>query len=152
VGRASGASVLSMRAVMLDGYFEARDWYQHSYALYRALDTIQSARGDVYKLNNQTEIYNDILKRRNAVVDFAKNAVEHAERHPDLPVVLRKRGKPKPWHNDFFDQIAELMFEVIFDASAVRAPVDTCWSVQHNAVWGDFFGLGQDNRAWRQVH
>lgn len=29
--------------VMLDGYFEARDWYQHSYAVHRALDIIQSA-------------------------------------------------------------------------------------------------------------
>lgn len=138
--------------VMLDGYFEAGRWYEHSYALVRTLKVIESAPRDVYKLNDQTAIYsNDIFKRLSAIVDFAKEAIEHAGKYPELPFVLRRRGDHKPWHNDFFDNMAELMFEVIFDASAVRAPVDTCWSVQHNAVWGDFFSLGGDGRAWKTV-
>jgi hypothetical protein len=136
---------------MLDGYFEAGRWYEHSYALVRTLKVIESAPREVHKLNNQTAIYNnDIFKRLNAAVDFAKEAIEHAGKYPDLPFVLRRRADNKRRYDDFFDNMAELMFEIIFDASTVRAPTDTCWSVQHNAVWSYFFNSGED-RAWKAV-
>jgi hypothetical protein len=135
---------------MLDGYFEARDWYQHSYALYRALDTVQSGCHGVYKLNNQTEFYNDTFRRLRIVVDFAKDAVEHAGKHPGLPAVLRRREEAKPSRNDFLDHIAEFMFEVIFSASAVRAPVNTNWEIQHNTVWAHF-EMQEETRARKIV-
>jgi hypothetical protein len=133
--------------VMLDGYFEARRWYEHSTALYRALDIIRSSCRGVHKLNNQTEFYNDAFKRLGVVVHFARDAVERAGEYPNLRSVLRTRADPKPWRNDFFDHIAEFMFEVIFTASAVRTPVDTNWEVQHNAVWSDFEMMGAETRA-----
>jgi hypothetical protein len=135
--------------VMLDGYLEARLWYQHSYALVRALHIIEHSCHDVYELNKKTEIYNDTFRRLRTVVDFAKDAVEHAEKHPDLPVILRKRAKSR--HNDFLDDIAELMFELIFDAATVWEPADTCWTIQHNTVWSDFFQIGKGTRTRKFV-
>ena len=84
------------------------------------------------------------------MVDFTKEAVDHARQHSNLPVVLRK--KADAFRRDFFDQIAELMFEVIYEASTVQAPTNTCWMVRYNAVWGDMFGLSKRTRAWKVVH
>ena len=135
---------------MVDGYLEAQDWYQHSYALFRMLDTMQHGCYGLHELNSQAVYYNDALRRLHIVVRFARDAVERAGKAPDLPVVLRKRDDSRSWRNDFLDHIAELMFEVIFDTCAVRTPVDTNWAVQHNAVWSDFH-RGVKTRAQKAV-
>jgi hypothetical protein len=50
------------------------------------------------------------------------------------------------------DRLAELMFELVFDASAVTEPLDTAWWVQHNTVWHHFFSFDQLSPEWRIVH
>lgn len=51
---------------------------------------------------------------------------------------------------DIYDQLADLMFEVIQNVASVEGEPDRTWGVQHNAVWGHFFGAG-DGGAWRPV-
>jgi hypothetical protein len=138
--------------ITIESYLETQLWYMGSFILYRTFDIIEQSCLDVYKLNKKTDIYNDSYKRLGVVVDFAKDAVERAERHADtLPIVLRQRKDDKRWtRDDFLDHIANLMFEVIFHASAVREPVDTNWQVQHNAVWADF-GMGEQTRTRKVV-
>jgi hypothetical protein len=43
------------------------------------------------------------------------------------------------------------MFEMIFAASTVRAPVWTCWQIQHNSVWSEFFAGSRQGKAWAIV-
>ncbi len=53
-----------------------------------------------------------------------------------------------PDFSDFYDEIADLMFQLILAASYVNADQSRSWSVQHNAVWTKFFGFASESKAW----
>jgi hypothetical protein len=42
------------------------------------------------------------------------------------------------------------MFKIIFYASSVTTSPDNCWSIQHNTVWSQFFGL-YEGKAWQII-
>ncbi len=49
------------------------------------------------------------------------------------------------------DQIAELMLTLVLNASSVRSPVDTAWSVHYGIVWSKLFVFSEDSIARRVV-
>jgi hypothetical protein len=121
---------------------------EYSYSLYGALTIIQDASSDLYKLNGTANSYwdNDSLAQLRVVVDFTKEAVEILEKIA-FPVDLKKRSKgkvPEPAEN-IYDRIANLIYELILDASAVSSPSDLCWWVQNNALWRELFNFGHLN-------
>lgn len=118
----------------------------HSYALFRALGCIKNASSDLYKLNGVASSAwdDDPLARLRAIIDFIKKAVEIFEKkgvpnHLQLRIRSQNRYSPK----SFYDHIADLIFEVIFAASAVMTPRDQCWWIQHNSIWGELFNFDQ---------
>ncbi|MBI5636605.1 MAG: hypothetical protein HZA03_01405 [Nitrospinae bacterium] len=142
------------RAVLitLKSYLDSGSWGQHSFVLYRALENIKSSSlREVYKINDIPSDYysTDIYKRFTVAVSFVRDAIKSIEQHNSpAPAKLRVRER-KDW--DFYDHIAELMFEIIFSAASVKAPPDKCWGIQHNAVWGKFFGLSGNGKSWKIV-
>jgi len=137
--------------ITIESYLETRHWHEGSFILYRAFNIVEGSCRDVFKLNNETAYYNDTFRRLGVVVDFAKDVVKQAQEHIDaLPIVLRRRKRDGWPRDDFLDHVAELMFDVIFRASAVREPAETNWEVQHNAVWADF-ELAENTRAQKIV-
>lgn len=132
-------AVLTTFASML----KADEWYQHSYSLYRAFEVIEHSCSDVYKLNDVPEHPDseDIRGRLRAVVRFIEDAIKILDKHGVKPTTLRKRGEAYPREVDFYDHIAKTMFEVIFYASSVKREDFVSWSIQHNAVWAEFFGM-----------
>ena len=118
----------------------------HSYALYRALGCIKNASSDLYKLNGVANGAwdDDPQARLRVIIDFIKKAVEILEKK-GVPNNLRLRiqNENRPLSKSFYDHIADLIFEVIFAASAVTSPRDQCWWIQHNSVWGELFNFGQ---------
>jgi len=118
----------------------------HSYALFRALDCIKNASSDLYKLNGVvTSAWDDDpLARVRVIIDFIKKAVEILEKK-GVPnnLQLRIRNQNRSLSKSFYDHIADLIFEVIFAASAVTTPRDRCWWIQHNSVWGELFNFDQ---------
>jgi hypothetical protein len=132
------------RAVLLtlEGYISSKAWHQHSYAIYRALGIIKHSCRDLYKLNNATDYFEtDIYRRLEVAVDFVKSVLDRLDKIGDQKTTLRKRGEKRPFDIDFYDDIADLMFDIILAASTVKGPPWTCWSIQHNAVWYNFFGI-----------
>lgn len=123
----------------------------HSFSIFRAVDTVEHAFRDVYKLNEiTTEYYStDIYKRLDVVVHFVRDAVEEIDKQerPLVPHMLRRREGDH--QKDIYDLLANLMFELIFAASAVSGPPDKAWSIQHNAVWGEFFDLSTKSGTWK---
>lgn len=143
------------RAVMitLKSYLESGNWTQHSFALYRALENIKNSCSDVYKLNDIPSDYysTDIFKRLRTAVQFVKDAIDLIGKQQNLPsTTLRVRGNRG--YEDFYDHVANLMFEIIFSAASVTAPPDKCWTIHHNSVWGEFFGLSSEGKAWKIIH
>lgn len=124
-------------------YVETRPPWEHSYTLYRAKGYIEHAASDVYKLDGVASIAwdSDELARLRVIVDFIKDAVEILDKKgvPDRLVLRVKERHGRG--TTFYDYIADMIFEVIFSASAVRSPGDECWWIQHNTVWGELFNF-----------
>ncbi len=125
-------------------YLEKHSW-EHSYALYRAKGYIEHAASDTYKLNELANVAwdDDVLSRLRVVVDFIDSATRLLDKK-GTPNQLRLRvreGHDNHARKNFFDFLAEMIFEVIFAASAVKSPAEQCWWIQHNAVWGKLFNF-----------
>lgn len=127
----------------------------HSFVLYRAMGYIQNISSDVYKLNGVSGIAwdNDAFARLRVAVDFISDAVKILDEKgvPNhLQLRLRKKGLNR---EGVYDDLAGMIFEVVFSASAVASPRSECWWIQHNTVWSDFFRSSNklDNNAGRVV-
>jgi hypothetical protein len=138
------------RAVLttFKSYLREGQFYQHSYALYRALKTIETSCSDLYKLNEKPRPTNaaDIERRLDVVVQFINDAIKALDEHGVKTTVLSHRGSQRQWRQDFYQYIADLMFEVIFYASKVKTGEFVDWHIQHNSVWAKFFNL-DDSRT-----
>lgn len=116
----------------------------HSFVLYRAKSNIEHAVFDLYKLDGVANSAwdDDLQARLRVIVEFIKGAVEILEKKgvPDY-LQLRIRDKNSPALETFYDHIANLIFEVVFAASAVTSPKSLCWWIQHNSVWSKLFNF-----------
>lgn len=135
-----------------------RDYVQqgfggHSFVLLRAKGYIEHAALDLYKIDGLSDIAlnNDVQERLRVIVQFVKDAVEILDKK-GVPEHLRLRVREKHGvGTTFYDYLAEMIFEIIFCASAVKSPVDLCWWIQHNSVWSEFFNFGKGDRAAAKV-
>ncbi len=123
-----------------------KDFWNHSCVLYRAKGYIEHAAFDLYRINGiaNTALDDDVQDRLRVIVEFIKDAVKILEKK-GVPRHLPLRVREKHSVGNFYDHIAGMIFEVIFSASAVRAPKDLCWWVQRNAVWGELFNFDSLN-------
>ncbi|MDB5989457.1 MAG: hypothetical protein JWQ10_860 [Herbaspirillum sp.] len=129
--------LMTFRSYVKEGYGG------HSLVLYRAKGYIENAASDLYTLNELTSAWDtDSCRRLRVVVEFIKDAVKILD-GKGVPDHVRIRVREKHGHprETFYDHIASMIFEVIFRASAVRAPRWECWTIQHNSVWGELFNF-----------
>lgn len=117
----------------------------HSYVLYRALKNIENAPFDLYRINGtaNSNWNDDVLARLRVVVEFVKEAVDILEKKC-VPAELRRRSRRRALNHSesMYDHIANLTYEIIFEASAVSSPRDLCWETQHNWLWSQLFNFG----------
>jgi hypothetical protein len=147
------------RAVQMTfkSYLEGDHWNQHSSVLSGALRDIQETTGrailDIKKSDD--DYLNDAWHRINAGVNFIKdciNAIGELEPQPEARTLrIRHRERNRLGNEDFYDRLAEAMFEIVHSAAYIDDPPDKAWSIHYGAVWGDFFGLGNEGRAWKIV-
>lgn len=136
--------------ITLESYLKSDYRNQHSYALYNAFENIKNSQQDVYKLNDISQDYysEDITNRQWLVVSFVIDAIELIDKQKDIPsTVLRARDNHI--HSDIYDQLASLMFDIIFSATSVKKPFEKCWDIQYCSVWSRFFGLSYEGKAWK---
>lgn len=129
-------------------------FWNHSFVLYRAMGYIERATSDLYKLDGLPSTWdNDSVRRLRIVIDFIRKAVKILD-EKGVPEHTRLRIKEKrdgPGES-FYDHIASMIFEVIFQASTVRSPQSECWTIQHNSVWGELLNFSRlDDPAGRVV-
>lgn len=141
----------------LRSYLEGGHWGQHSYVLARALHEIRAAIGrairDIDKLDD--DYFGDAWYRLHTGVDFIKesvNAIGELTPPPEARTLrVRPQERNRLMDEDLYDGLAETMFDVIHSAAYIEGPSEKAWSIHHNSVWGDFFGLGNEGRAWKIV-
>lgn len=113
----------------------------HSSTLNRAKGYIEHAVDDLYKIDGVAGSYDDDVRRRlRVVVGFIQDAVKILD-EKGKPKYLNLRVRERNNHETFYDHLANMIFEVIFSASDVRAPRMHCWMIQHNAVWCDLMNF-----------
>jgi hypothetical protein len=140
----------------LKSYLEGGHWEQHSYVLTRALHDIQKTTSRaILDLKKAGDDYDgDAWHRLRAGVNFIKdsiNAIGEQSPPPKARTLRIRDQQHRLRDEDFYDRLAEAMFEIIHSAAYIDGPPDKAWSVHHNSVWGDFFELSNDNQAWKTV-
>jgi hypothetical protein len=116
----------------------------HSYTLYGAIENVKDAASDLYKLNGVTNSAwdDDLLARLQTIIDFIDKTFEILDKK-GVPndLKLRIQNKSPLSSRNSYDHIANLIFDIIFAASAVTSPRDQCWWIQHNLVWDRLFNF-----------
>ena len=82
-------------------------------------------------------------------MDFVNEAIKILEASGVKRTSLRQRGEPYRWHRDQYDNVANLVFELIGCASWVKSPEFISWQVQHNSIWAQLFTF--DNSKSRKI-
>ena len=137
--------------VALEGYLTSGGWKRHSYTIYRALYKIENAHIDLYKLDETTDYqHKDIYDRLRATVNFLNNAVDLIDEQDNPPSTKLRQREAHPL-NDIYQLLANLMFDLLFAASTVSKPPETCWSIHHNATWSQFFGITNIGKTWKII-
>lgn len=141
------------RAVLmtLKAYAAKAGLWQHSNALTRAIGNFGDRTHDVYKLDGKDDHYpSDELRRFRVACEFAKEATDVFKGlgKDDVGVLRDKANRS----STLLDQLAELMLTLVLNASAVRSPVDTAWSVHYLSGWSKLFVFAEDSPARRVVY
>lgn len=133
-------------------YLENEFGSQHSDALYRAFENIESAFRDLYKINDTPDaLANDIYNRLSVVVKFVTDTIDLIDKQPHPPKPLR-RIREETFPKNIYDHIATLIFKIVFAASAVTSPPEACWTIHYGTVWSSIFcSTSGDGAAWKIV-
>jgi hypothetical protein len=134
----------------IGAYLSQTPGTQHSYSIYRALSTIKSSFHDTPMLNGATSNYysTDTFGRLSTAVKFVREAAKEIDKQAEPPSTWKLRLRDGDRATDMYDWLATLMFDIVLAAAGVSGPQDTAWTVQHNTVWGEFFGL-DTNRSMK---
>ncbi len=114
-------------------------WHEHSYAIARAFTNFKDACWDIYELDGVEDANSDAQARLGVVVDFIKELVKLLKEYEDKINPRFTKFNRKHGRRDIYDKLANLMSEIIYNASGVSKPVWPCWHIQHNTVWARFF-------------
>jgi hypothetical protein len=131
---------------------QKHQFYNHSYALYRAIGTIERSCSDLYRLNDAPppSDADDIHGRLNAAIEFVNDAIDVLEKNGVFHTKLRRLDEQHNWRTDYYDHLAHLAFELIGAASSVKSKEFVTWTVQHNAIWSRLFNF-DDSKTRRIV-
>jgi len=131
------------RAVLttFKGALDERGFHNHSFALNRAFDVIGHSSSDLHRLNDlpsgpESE---DIRERLQVAVDFVNKAITLIENYGVQKTRMRRHDPSYHWRSDYYDHLANLMFEIIQHAAWVKIRGSLSWTIQHNIVWSQFF-------------
>jgi len=117
--------------------------FRHSYTVARLFHSFEMAVSSTYQLNGQELYYKTpAYSRLHATVEFIKSAIALVDKFGYEPKRLAVPDRLQGY--DVYDNLADLICKIIFDASRVTSPEWTSWSIQHNAIWSEIFSLKSD--------
>lgn len=125
------------------------NWW-HSFPIYRAIENLGRVSHQLPALNKIQGTYeNDTYRQLDVVTDFFRDTMDSTigltlDRyfHRTKRVRTERRGYR---NTNLLDTFAKLIYDLIEGASRVYEPFDTCWWVQHNALWSEIFLLSRDD-------
>lgn len=142
-------ALLRAARIFTDGYLKNAESVGHSYALGNLLDLLADTARDVGSLGDERKSLwsSDTYQRLRLTVDFVRDTIRLVEKR-NLPTTSPLR--PDMSATDLDNGLARLIVELIKGVAFVSEPPDTCWTLQHNTVWGPLFSV-DDGPHWRSV-
>ncbi len=141
--------------ITFKSYVTTGRYQHHSYVLVRALKIITDAGHELYKLNNQSmdATSGTAARRLGAAARFINDVIEFLGTQENLNTgTLRVREiGARAFDRTIFDRIADVMFELVYAASSIRAPTDNVWWIHYNTLWSTMVVRTGDSPAWRTV-
>jgi hypothetical protein len=138
----------------LRAFAERGVWWGQGRAFHAATELLKRAVSDLHKLNGLAAFPSwddDALARLRVVTGFIKDAIKILE-ETGIPEGLVWRIRERfGFFDTFYDELADLVSEVVFAASAVTSPRDLCWLIQHNSVWAELTWFGDSQSRARRA-
>ena len=124
--------------IFAKSYFEKTQGERHSYVWSRSLSTVKSLSSSVYKIEKMGDNYwkSPEYEKFRAAVDYLKEIISILD---ECNVRVINTSHPAIGSNCPYDRVAELFFELIFDASSISGPEFKTWEIQHNTLWSEVF-------------
>lgn len=108
--------------------------YRYSYQLHIGLNNITSAFRRISELNESITLYpNEQLDKLRVIISFIHDYVELLEKYG--PPINKKENSP------IYDDLTQMILEIISQAAKVASPKYVSWFLQHNSIWSELFGL-----------
>lgn len=123
-----------------------------SFSLSQALRHIGEATYGLYKINGMEKYVRDEdeQEKLRVVVDFIGDAILLLNKK-EMPVFLPLRITSSRRGETIYDEMARVVFSVIFSAARVQSPAGLCWTIQHNYVWGELTGFKREGEAGKII-
>ncbi len=92
------------------------------------------------------------LAKLSASVDFAREAMTAFNKVKDFSGIRRRASRSVPYGQlSVLDQLTDLLYRIVLDASAVKGPPDLVWVVYYNSIWSTIFRHGREGDASQRV-
>lgn len=133
--------------MVFNNYIE-KGYGGHSHTLYRAMSNIKYAVQDVNILNGDVDGNwdNPICARLRQAINFIVKAVkilEEKDAAKGLAMRTLRRNSGNNQNRSVYDNVSDVIFEIIYAASAVYRPRERCWFIQNNLVWSELFNFNK---------
>lgn len=131
----------------LESYLQRNFWPKQSDILNRALNNIVKGTHDLYKLDAVSNIDENltITQRLQTTTNFIIEAIALFERY-NIGCELKVQSQ-----ENLYDQLADMMANIIYSASYIRSPEETNWNIQYANVWYIFFIAFHQDSAWKII-
>lgn len=142
------------KAVLMtyESYLDTGLYRNYARGLRGALEVIKSAGSKLNHLDKLESIPypNNELDKYKLAIDFVKDAIKLIETRPNITFSNSRRDQYGHIVNrNALDDLADIMFELFFDASYVKSNADSAHWVQHNTFWGEFFSFSSNTPTWK---
>lgn len=116
-----------------------------STTLSRTFKNYEYCTNNLFKINNETNenLKEDLIQKASVATNFVNSIFKVIDNKKINTSFMRSQGESRkfPYPKDISDDLAELMFEIIFSAAQIKTKDYTLWYVQYSIVWDKFFGL-----------
>ncbi|HCU6104522.1 TPA: hypothetical protein OUZ96_000097 [Legionella pneumophila] len=130
----------------IESYINSDSFPRKSMAIAQAINKVQESCRDLYKLNNSPEdCFNDMTSRLRVAVRFIETIINLFDETPVFSGRSYRRA------DNFYEQIAEFMFEIIKHAAEIKSPPSKCWSIHFISIWHTFFCNFYQTEAWKII-
>ncbi len=135
----------------------AQGYTEHSFVLHRAFGNLERGVDRLYTLNGTESgsAMSPESAKLFAIMRLVSSLIDEIGKVKGFPLGRVRRPKPNMppgnGHDDgLIDLIVNLLFKIIEEAAAVRAPPDRAWSIHYISIWSQLFGLRR-SPVWRIV-